>query len=193
MTPALIAPIARFWWLVALRGLLGILFGVVAIAWPGATLAAFVLLFGAYMFVDGVLALVGAFRFRHDRDRWGALLLEGVLGIAIGAVTFFSPGITALAWVFTIAAWAIVTGVLEIVAAFRLKGALGTEILLGLSGIVSVLFGIAMILLPLAGLIVWVLMIGAYAIVFGILLLVASIRLRAAAHGNVMTPSASAR
>jgi uncharacterized membrane protein HdeD (DUF308 family) len=189
----MIAPITRFWWLVALRGAVGILFGVVAIAWPGATLAALVLLFGAYMFVDGVLALAGAFRFRHDRDRWGALLLEGVLGIAIGAITFFSPGITALAWVFTIGAWAIVTGILEIAAAFRLKGALGTEILLGLSGIVSVLFGVAMMLLPLAGLIVWVLMIGVYAIVFGILLLVASIRLRAAAHGNVMTPSASAR
>jgi uncharacterized membrane protein HdeD (DUF308 family) len=177
----MIAHVARFWWLLALRGLLGILVGVAALVWPGITLAVLIVFFGAYMFVDGLFALVAAVRFRHERERWVPLLLEALLGIAIGAVTFLWPGITALAWVFTIAAWALVTGVLELVAAFRIRGALGTEILLGLSGLVSIIFGIAMAALPLIGLVVWVIMIGAYAIAFGVLMIVAAFRLRSAA------------
>jgi uncharacterized membrane protein HdeD (DUF308 family) len=147
-----------------------------------------ILFFGAYMFVDGIFALVGAIQFRHERERWAPLLLEAILGIAIGAVTFLWPGITALAWVFTIAAWAIVTGVLALVAAFRLRGALGTEILYGLSGIVSIIFGIAMAALPLVGLVVWVLIIGVYAIAFGIMLLVAAFRLRSGAKTPTAAP-----
>jgi len=185
----MIAQVARYWWLIALRGVVGILFGIVAIAWPGITLAVLILFFGAYMFVDGVFALISAIRFRHERERWMMLLLEAVLGIAIGAVTFLWPGITALAWVFTIAAWAIVTGVLELIAAFRLRGALGTEILLGLSGIVSIVFGIAMAALPLIGLVVWVLLIGVYAIAFGILLLIAGFRVRGLAKTPTTSPA----
>jgi uncharacterized membrane protein HdeD (DUF308 family) len=183
-----VAQVARLWWLVALRGLLGILFGIAAIAWPGITLAVLILFFGAYMFVDGVFALVAAIRFRHERERWVSLLIEAILGIAIGAVTFLWPGITALAWVFTIAAWAILTGVLELIAAFRLRGALGSEILLGLTGVVSIIFGLAMAELPLIGLVVWVLLIGSYAIAFGVLLLVAALRLRSAAKAPATAP-----
>jgi len=183
-----IAQVARLWWLVALRGLLGILFGIAAIAWPGITLAVLILFFGAYMFVDGVFALVAAIRFRHERERWVSLLIEAILGIAIGAVTFLWPGITALAWVFTIVAWAILTGVLELIAAFRLHGALGSEILLGLTGVVSIIFGLAMAALPLIGLVVWVLLIGSYAIAFGVLLLVAALRLRSAAKAPTAAP-----
>jgi uncharacterized membrane protein HdeD (DUF308 family) len=187
----MIAQVARFWWLIALRGLLGILFGIAAITWPGLTLAVLILFFGAYMFVDGVFALIGAIRFRHERERWVPLLIEAILGIAIGAITFLWPGITALAWVFTIAAWAIVTGVLELIAAFRLRGAIGTEILLGLAGIVSIIFGIAMAALPLVGMVVWVLMIGIYAIAFGILLLIAGFRVRGLAKTPAAPSSAS--
>ncbi len=179
--PEIVAQVARYWWLIALRGLLGIVFGILAFAWPGITLAVLVLFFGAYMFVDGAFALAGAIRFRHQRERWGPLLLEAVLGLAVGAVTFLWPGLAALAWVYTIAVWAILTGLLELIGAFRLRGALGTEILLGLSGFVSILFGLVMAALPLIGLVVWVWMIGAYAIVFGVLLLVAGFRLRGAA------------
>lgn len=185
--PEMVAQVARYWWLIALRGLFGIVFGILAIAWPGITLAVLILFFGAYMFVDGAFALAGAIRFRHQRERWVPLLLEAILGLAVGAVTFLWPGIAALAWVFTIAAWAMLTGILELIAAFRLRGALGTEILLGLSGIISIVFGLAMAALPLIGLVVWVLLIAAYAIAFGVLLLVAGFRLRSVAKAPATT------
>lgn len=174
----MIDQVARYWWLIVLRGILGILFGIAAFALPGITLVVLVMFFGAYMFVDGVLALISAIRFRHERERWVMLLIEGILGIAVGALTFFYPGITALAWVYIIAGWAIVTGVLEIVAAAKLRGSLGTEVLLIVSGIVSLLLGLAFAVLPLIGMFVAVLMIGAYAIAFGVLLVVSGIRLR---------------
>jgi uncharacterized membrane protein HdeD (DUF308 family) len=108
------------------------------------------------------------------------LLLEGVLGVAIGVITFFWPGITALAWVFTIAAWAIITGVLEIVLAIRLRKVIQGEFWIGLTGLASIALGIAMAALPLAGLVAWVWLIGAYSIAFGILLVAAAFRLRGA-------------
>src|SRR5689334_9691466 len=111
--------LTRSWWALALRGLFALLFGVLAILWPGLTLEVLVLLWGAYALADGVFAIAaaiaGAGRFHH----WWALLLEGVVGIAAGVVTFLWPGITALALLFVIAAWAVVTGILEIVAAIR--------------------------------------------------------------------------
>lgn len=185
--PEIVAQVARSWWLIALRGVLGIVFGILAIAWPGITLAVLILFFGAYMFVDGAFALASAIRFRHERERWLPLLVEAILGLAVGVVTFLWPGITALAWVFTIAAWAFVTGVLGLVGAFRLRGALGAEILLGLSGIVSIVFGLAMAALPLIGLVVWVLLVGVYAIAFGVLLLIVGLRLRGVAKAPAIT------
>lgn len=176
----MIEHVAKQWWLVALRGIVSILFGVAAFLLPGITLVVLILFFGAYMFVDGVIALVSAIRFRHERERWVALLVEGILGIAVGVVTYLWPGITALAWVFTIGAWAIVTGVLEIVAAVRLRAGVGAEVLLILTGIASIALGLAFAIFPLAGLLAWVWMIGAYAIVFGVLLLAFAFRLR---HG----------
>jgi uncharacterized membrane protein HdeD (DUF308 family) len=179
--------LSRAWWLLALRGLIGIAFGIVAFLWTGITLLALVALFGAYMFVDGVFALVQAFRFRHERERWPMLLLEAVLGIAIGVLTFFWPGITALAWLYTIAAWAIVTGVLEIVLAIRLRKVIQGEFFIALTGILSIVLGIAMAALPLAGLVAWVWLIGSYSIVFGVLLIAAAFRLRSAR--STATPS----
>jgi uncharacterized membrane protein HdeD (DUF308 family) len=172
--------LSREWWLLALRGLIGIAFGVVAFLWTGITLLALVALFGAYMFVDGVFALVQAFRFRHERERWPMLLLEAVLGIAIGVLTFFWPGITALAWLYTIAAWAVVSGILEIVLAIRLRREIKNEWLLALTGVASIALGIVLALMPLAGLLAWVWVIGSYAIVFGVLLIALAFRLRKA-------------
>jgi uncharacterized membrane protein HdeD (DUF308 family) len=176
--------LAREWWIVALRGVLSILFGVVAFLWPGITLLVLVAFFGAYMFIDGVIATVQAWRFRHDRERWPMLALEGVLGIAIGVITFFWPGITALAWLFTIAAWAIVTGILEIVLAIRLRREIKNEIFVLLTGVLSIALGIVLFLMPLAGLVAWVWVIGAYAIVFGVLLLGLAFRLRKAGEST---------
>lgn len=170
--------VARAWGLVAVRGVLAILFGLFAFFYPGVTLLVLIAFFGAYMFVDGIVALVQAVRFRHQREQWPMLLLEGILGIVAGLVTYFLPGAAAFAWVFTIAAWALVTGILEIVAAVRLRRYFPGEVFLAISGIVSILLAIAFVLLPMLGLLVAVWMVGAYAIVFGALLLSLAFRLR---------------
>jgi uncharacterized membrane protein HdeD (DUF308 family) len=186
----MVSALSRAWWLVLIRGLLAIVFGIAAFVWPGITLLVLVAFFGAYMFVDGVVALVAAIQFRHERERWPALLLEAVIGIVIGVVTFLVPGITALAWIYTIAAWAIVTGILEIVAAIRLRRAIANEWFLLLSGALSIVLGVVLALLPLAGLIAWVWVIGAYAVIFGALLIGLAFRLRSAGTSTVSAGTA---
>jgi uncharacterized membrane protein HdeD (DUF308 family) len=166
---------ARHWWAFALRGVVAILFGVLAFAWPGVTLTVLVLFWGAFALVDGVLALVAAFRTDHDH-RWG-LLLEGVVGIGAGIVTFVWPGLTALVLLYIIAVWALLTGVLELVAAVRLRKVIQNEWWLALSGIASVLFGLVLLAAPGAGAVAVVWLIAAYAIVFGILNLALALRL----------------
>jgi uncharacterized membrane protein HdeD (DUF308 family) len=170
--------LARNWWMLALRGLVAVLFGLVAIVWPGLTLTALVLLFGAYALVDGVFAVVSALRTASRQSRWWMLLIEGVIGIVIGVVTFLWPDITALALLYLIAAWAIVTGVFEILAAIRLRREITGEWLLALSGIASVLFGLLLVILPGAGALAVVWLIGIYALIFGVLLIVLAFRLR---------------
>src|SRR5689334_14735051 len=112
---------SRYWWALVLRGVAAIMFGVLALAWPGLTLQVLVALFGAYALVDGVFAVVAAIGGRQHTDQWFLLLLEGLLGIVVGVVTWAAPGITATALVLYIALWSVVTGVLEIVAAIRLR------------------------------------------------------------------------
>jgi uncharacterized membrane protein HdeD (DUF308 family) len=170
--------LARNWWALALRGLFAVLFGLAVFIWPGLTLLALVALFAAYALVDGVFSLVAAVRAAGRQARWWPLLLEGVLGIAAGVVTFLWPNITALALLYLIAAWAIVTGVFEIVAAVRLRREIEGELLLGLAGLASVIFGILLILFPGAGALAVLWLIGAYAIGFGILLIFLGFRLR---------------
>jgi uncharacterized membrane protein HdeD (DUF308 family) len=165
----------RHWWAFALRGVVAILFGVLAFARPGVTLTVLVLFWGAFALVDGVLALVAAFRTDHDH-RWG-LLLEGVVGIGAGIVTFVWPGLTALVLLYIIAVWALLTGVLELVAALRLRKIIQNEWWLALSGIASVLFGLVLLAAPGAGAVAVVWLIAAYAIVFGILNLALALRL----------------
>jgi uncharacterized membrane protein HdeD (DUF308 family) len=179
----MVARAAQFWWLAVIRGVVSILFGIGALVLPGLTLAVLILFFGAYMLVDGVFAFVSALRFRHERERWLPLLLEGVLGIGVGAVTYLYPAITAVAWLYTIAFWAFVTGVLGLVAAFRMARAAGsakTEVLLGLSGVASIVLGVFLVFMPAAGLLALVWVIGTYAIVFGVLLAGFGVRLRSA-------------
>ena len=177
---ALVLPVlSRNWWLVALRGLAAIVFGVLAFVWPAITLWALVLLFGAYMLVDGIFAIVAAVRAAGREARWWLLLIEGVLGVLAGLVAAFWPGLTALALLYFVAAWAIVTGILEIAGAIRLRREIEGEWALGLSGALSLLFGVLLVVIPApAGLLSLVWLIGAYALAFGVLLLVLAFRLR---------------
>jgi len=170
--------LSRNWWIFLLRGLAGILFGIITFIAPGISLAALVLLFGAYAVADGVLAMVAAVR-RRGEGRWGMLLLEGVAGIAVGVLTLLWPGITAITLLYLIAAWATVTGVFELVAAVRLRKEIKGEWLLALGGVASIAFGVLVALFPGSGALALVLWIGAYALVFGVLLVVLSFRLRA--------------
>lgn len=170
--------LARNWWALALRGIFGIIFGILAFIWPGVTLGALVILYGAYALVDGIFALVAAMRAAEAHRRWWTLVIEGLIGIAAGILTFAWPGITALVLLFLIAIWAILTGVFEIAAAIRLRKEITDEWALGLSGAASVIFGLLLAIFPGEGAVALVWVIGAYAVVFGVLLLVLSLRLR---------------
>jgi uncharacterized membrane protein HdeD (DUF308 family) len=170
--------LARNWWVLALRGVVGILFGIGAFVWPGATLAALILVFGAYVFVDGIFALVAGIGMRKQIDRWWLLVLEGAAGIILGVLMFRSPDTTALVLLTFITAWSIVTGVIEIATAVRLRKLIANEWLLILSGVVSIIFGALLIALPGAGALSIVWLLGAYALIFGILTLMLAFRLR---------------
>ena len=160
--------LARNWWAILLRGIAALVFGLCALFWPGAAGIALVILFGAYALVDGIFALVAAVRAVESHERWMALALEGVVGIAIAAVTYFDLRLTASALFLTIAAWAVLTGILEIVAAIQLRKVLPNDWLLLLGGIASIVFGALMVAFPLAGAVTVIYLIGAYAIVFGV-------------------------
>src|SRR5258708_35773765 len=155
----------RHWWVVALRGVAAIVFGILAFAWPGVTLAVLVLLFGVYAILDGVLALYAAAR-SGGKDLW-ARLLEGIVGIVAGLVAFFLPGLTALALLFVIAAWAILTGVLEVIAAVRLRQVIQNEWALILAGVLSVLFGLLLRVQAGAGILARVWLGGLLPVLFG--------------------------
>ena len=171
--------LARNWWALAIRGAAAIIFGLLTFVLPGVTLAVLVLLFGAYAIVDGVFNLIAAFRTQgtEERPRW-LLLLEGLVSIAAGIVTFAMPGLTALMLVYVIGVWAVITGVLEIVAAIRLRHDIPNEWWLVASGVLSVVFGVLVMVAPGAGALALVLWIGAYAVVFGALLVGLAFRLR---------------
>jgi uncharacterized membrane protein HdeD (DUF308 family) len=180
--------LSRNWWAVLLRGLAGIAFGLATLIAPGISIAGLIILFGAYALIDGVLAIVSAVRRRGRHDRWGLLVLEGIVGVGAAVVTVLWPGLTALALLFVIAGWAIVTGVLEIASAVVLRKQITGEWLLVLSGIASLIFGVVLFLFPVAGVVAIALLIGSYALVFGIILVVLAFRLRSWIHGHTSHP-----
>ncbi|MET0212431.1 MAG: HdeD family acid-resistance protein [Vicinamibacterales bacterium] len=168
---------SRNWWTLALRGLLAVLFGILTFVWPGITLLSLVFLFGAYAITDGILAIAAGVRGR-EQNRWWLLLIHGIFGVIAGVLTFVWPGITALLLLGLIAGWALFTGVMEIVAAIQMRKHIRGEWLLALSGAMSVLFGVLLLLNPAAGALAVVWIIGAYAIFFGVLLLALGFKLR---------------
>jgi uncharacterized membrane protein HdeD (DUF308 family) len=170
--------LSRHWWLLLLRGLAAIVFGVLAWVQPGISLAAVVLLFGAYAMADGILASWTAIAGAKGHDHQWVLLIHGLLGIGIGILTFVAPGITALALLFYIAIWAIATGVLQIVTAIRLRKEIKNEWMLILAGLASVVFGAVIAAAPGAGALGLLWLIGFYALVFGVLLVILAFRTR---------------
>jgi uncharacterized membrane protein HdeD (DUF308 family) len=167
--------LARHWWALALRGVFAVLFGLLTFFIPGITLLTLVLLFGAYAILDGIFDIVSAVR--APGHHW-PLILEGVVGIIIGILTFLWPGITTMVLLYLIAFWAIFTGVLEIVAGIRLREVIANEWLLILMGVLSVLFGFLILIFPGAGALAIVIWIGAYALLFGIMLIALAFLLR---------------
>jgi uncharacterized membrane protein HdeD (DUF308 family) len=170
------------WSALALRGIVAIVFGIFAFLLPGLTLAALILLFAAYAFVDGVSHLITAFRHRAAGGPDWLSVVGGIAGIAAGIVAAFLPGITALFLVTLIGAWAIVTGVMEIIAAYQLRKEIRGEWLLALNGVVSVLFGIFLWLFPGTGALALVWLIAAFAIISGVVLLALAFRMRSLAE-----------
>ena len=175
------------WWALVLRGVVAILFGLMTFVWPQITLATLVLLFGAYAIVDGIFAIVAGVRAPREFARWWVLLIEGILSVIAGLFAFAIPGITALILLGLIAAWAIITGVVEIIAAIQLRKEISGEWILALSGIASIIFGVLLLLNPGAGALAVLWLIGAYAILFGILLVALGFKLRGLLHGTATT------
>jgi uncharacterized membrane protein HdeD (DUF308 family) len=173
------------WWLFTLRGVLGIIFGCLALIFPGPTILSLVLLFSAYMLVDGIFGIISAVRaIRRKEDRWGLLIFEGLLDIATGVVAFLWPGLTVVAFVWLIAAWAIVSGGLMTAAGFRLNIEHGRWWLV-LGGLLSLAYGVLLIIMPLIGAVVFTWWLGAYALVFGVALVIFSLKLRSRQHERV--------
>jgi uncharacterized membrane protein HdeD (DUF308 family) len=173
MPTLLLGAFAKSWWVLLIRGILAVLFGVMAFALPGLTVVTLVLLYGVYALADGLTALwVGG----RARAWWFVLL--GVLGVIVGIVTFISPAITAIALLYLIAAWAILRGIFEMIAAIQLRKEIRNEWMLILGGILSILLGVVLIVNPVAGALAMIWVIGAYALVFGVMMIVLAFRLR---------------
>lgn len=170
--------LARNWWTLALRGAIAILFGIAVFVLPGISLALLVALFGAFAIIGGVFALIAALRGRGAGPQMWILLLQGLIGIFIGVFVFLEPVRAGVILVYLIAAWAIISGVFEILAAIALRKEIQNEWLLAAAGVASLLFGLLLAVRPVAGALAILWVIGAYAISFGIILLVLAFRLR---------------
>jgi uncharacterized membrane protein HdeD (DUF308 family) len=174
---AMNATLARHWWAIMLRGVIAVLFGIVALAEPGAVLLSLAFLFGIYLLIDGVIGLITTVRAVTTHGHWGALLGEAVLNILMGLIALFMPGAAVLAFVLLMAAWALISGGLMVVAAVKLHASHGRW-WLGLGGIASLIWGILLVAAPLVGAVVLTWWLAIYAIVFGIALLACGWRLR---------------
>lgn len=181
--------LARWWWTFIVRGILAILFGVLAFFAPGLGIAVLVGLFAAWVIIDGIGNIIAGVRGRGRDRSWWLELLEGTVGIAAGLIALIFPAYAAQVLMILIAAWAIVTGVLEIVAAIRLRELISGEVWMGLAGVASILFGVILLVFPAAGALSLVWLISSFAIVFGIFLILLGWRLRGI-HGLATRGSA---
>jgi len=174
------------WGTLLVRGIIAVLFGIVAFVWPGLTALFLITLFGAYAFIDGIIAVIVSVQERSVVRYWWVLLLEGIAGIIIGILTFIHPGVTAIALVIFIAVWAVITGVFEIAAAFSRRTSMAREWTLALSGVLSIILGILLFAQPGAGVVTLLFLIAFYAILFGILLIIRAFQVRSAPREGVL-------
>ena len=188
----MLSSITRNWWLAALRGALAVLFGIVALVSPGITFEVLVLLFGAYAIINGIIVFGFGLIAAGDDQQWWPLVLSGILGIAVGALTFARPDAVGLAIVYLVGAWAIVTGLLEIVAAIRLRDVISDEWLMGLGGALSIVFGALVLYAPGAGALTLVWLFAFYAILVGITEISLGFRLRGLGQSLPQTQAAAA-
>jgi len=181
--------IAENWWLMLLRGVAAVTFGILALAWPGKTLLLLLVLFGAYAIVDGLLALGAAFgRGRSSGSSWW-LAIAGGLGVVAGLATFLWPGVTVMVLLLFIGAWTLMRGLLEIAGAIQMRHETEDAWLLALDGVISVIFGVSVLVFPGAGALALIWIIAAYAVVSGALLIMLSLRVRLhrSGHGGEMS------
>jgi uncharacterized membrane protein HdeD (DUF308 family) len=170
--------IARNWWALLIRGIAAVIFGILAWLWPGLTWVTIAIFFGAYALVDGVFAIIATIRAAETHQQWWPFLIEGIVGIIIAGIAFYDIRIVITALYLTIAAWAFLTGILELVAAIRLRKMVANEFWLILGGLASIAFGVLMLMYPIISAIVIIYIIAAYAIIFGIMMIALSLRLR---------------
>jgi uncharacterized membrane protein HdeD (DUF308 family) len=174
--------LARNWWLIALRGVIAILFGVMTFAWPGMTLLTLIYLYGAFALLDGISAMGAAiFAKQHESPLW-QLILTGLVGIGVGILTFAWPGVTAKVLLVFIGIWAIMKGFFEVIAAIALRKEIENEFFLGLAGVLSVLFGVVLLVRPGVGALGVLWLIGSFAIIFGVLAIIFALRLKGVAQ-----------
>jgi uncharacterized membrane protein HdeD (DUF308 family) len=174
----MVTELARGWWLIVLRGVIAILLGLAAFLWPGLTWLALVLLFGVYAIADGLLAVITGIKRTKDEPRWWVFLLEGLVSMIVGVIAILQPGLTGLVLLFLVASWAIITGILEILAAIRLRHEITNEWWLALGGLASMGLGILLVLQPAAGGLALIWTLGAYEIIFGIFFVFLGLRLK---------------
>jgi uncharacterized membrane protein HdeD (DUF308 family) len=185
------ATLSRNWWVLLVRGIAAILFGIAALIWPGLALVTLVLLFAAYAFVDGIFTIIFALQHRNQ-PRWWVTLIEGIIGVIAGIAAFLWPDMASFVLLNFIAFWAILTGIMEIILAIRLREEIQGEFWMGLGGLLSILFGVLILLFPGAGALSIVWMIAAYAIVFGVILVILAFRVRSLGDQG-QTPNQTAR
>ncbi|MEV6849673.1 HdeD family acid-resistance protein [Actinoplanes sp. NPDC051411] len=181
--------LSQLWWATVLRGVAAVIFGLLALVWPAATLLVLVIFFGAYVLVDGLLnvatAIAGG---RGDAGSRAWVAVQGLAGIVIGVLTFAWPGVTTLALLWLIAAWAVVTGIAQIVASFRLRRQIRNEWLLGLGGVLSIIFGVLLVIWPGTGALAVITMIGIYALIYGVATIALGIRVYRQVHAHQHIP-----
>lgn len=170
--------LARNWWMLAVRGVVAIVFGIAVILFPSIALVTLALIWAAYAIVDGVLTIGSAIQSRASNPRWWVHLLEGIVSIAAGIGAAIFPGLTSLIFLYIIAFWAIFTGVMEIIAAIQLRKEIEGEFWLGLSGLLSIVFGVALIAFPGTGILTLLWLLAGYAIAFGVVMIILAFRLR---------------